>query len=96
MLTQIESLRQFLKTEVANRKETELHFERKIEKVTGQITEQFNVTYLNGLFEMRDRLKSFEERQAKMNVKNNDLKDYIQKELNNQKQEVLQKIKVSR
>ena len=31
-----------------------------------------------------------------MNVKNNDLKDYIHKELNNQKQEVLQKIKVSR
>lgn len=95
VLTQLEALRQFLKIEVANRKETELHFERQIEKTTASIAEQFNITYLNGLFEMRDRIKSFHERKAKMEVRNRELKDYIERELGTQKQEVLSKIKTS-
>jgi hypothetical protein len=52
-----------------------------IEKRTDQIAEQFNITYLNGLNEMRDSIKSFQERQSKMDAKNLELKEYIAKEL---------------
>ena len=51
-----------MKSEVANRKETELHFERVIEKRVEEITEQFNVTYLNQLYELKGRVKEFAER----------------------------------
>lgn len=82
MLTYLDNLKQFLKTEVATRKETELHFERMIEKKTSEITEQFNITYINGLNEMRDRLMSFKERMAKMEERNMELKEYVDTELN--------------
>ena len=39
VLTTLESLKQFLKSEVASRKETELHFEKLIEQRTDQIAE---------------------------------------------------------
>lgn len=78
----MESLKQFLKSEVATRKETELHFERVIEKRTEQITEQFNITYLNQMYEMRDRLKKFAERKARLEVKSTEIKAYIDSELN--------------
>ena len=63
MLTQLEALRRFLKSEVATRKETELHFERVIEKRIEEITEDFTVTYMNQLYEMRKKVKEFGERQ---------------------------------
>ena len=74
VLTHIENLRQFLKSEVANRKETEFHFERKIEKRSNEIAEQFNITYLNNLYQMRDKLKSFEERKEKMDLQSKELR----------------------
>jgi hypothetical protein len=48
---------------VATRKETELHFERVIEKRVEEITEHFTVTYLNHLYELRNKVKEFGERQ---------------------------------
>ncbi len=67
---------------MATRKETELHFERVIEKRTEQIAEQFNITYLNQMYEMRDRLKKFAERKARLEVKSTEIKAYIDSELN--------------
>lgn len=96
VLTHIESLKQFLKSEVANRKETELHFEWIIEKKTGQIADQFNVTYLNNLYEMRDRLKQFEERQNKIDAKAHDVQEFITKELDSHKEDLLKKIETSK
>lgn len=82
VLTTLESLKQFLKSEVASRKETEIHFEKLIEQRTNKIAEQFNITYLNTMYEMRDRLKSFAERKAKMEVKSAEIKTFIEQELN--------------
>ena len=63
VLTQLEALRKFLKSEVATRKETELHFERVIDQRVEEITEHFTVTYLNQLYELRNKVKEFGERQ---------------------------------
>ena len=57
ILEQIDSLKQFLKSEVANRKEAEIHFEKLIETRLHEIEEQFNIRYLNSLYQMRDRIK---------------------------------------
>jgi hypothetical protein len=55
----LEALRRYLKSEVATRKETEMHFERVIEKRVEEITESFTLTYLNQLYEMRNKVKEF-------------------------------------
>lgn len=92
VLITIENLKQKLKSEVANRKETELEFEGVIERRIEQIEEQFNVTYLNSLYEMRVRLTSFEERQQRMQEKNEELTRFIKEELDQQREELVKDI----
>ena len=94
VLKQIESLKQYLKTEVANRKQTELDFEAIIEKRANEINERFHITYLNNLYEMRAKIKSFEERQAKIDAKSGEMKAFIETELNKQKEALTKQIKI--
>ncbi|CDW73102.1 UNKNOWN [Stylonychia lemnae] len=87
VLAQIDALKQFLKSEVANRKETEQHFNQTIEARVAQITEQFNITYLNQLYEMKDQIGKFETRQQRMEMKSKEIKHLIDTQLQKQKQE---------
>ena len=89
MIGQIEQLRKFLKSEVATRKETEMEFERVIERRTGEIVEAFNVGYLNGLYEMRERMGEFEKRKAKMEMRVKEMKARVEEELMGQEKKDL-------
>jgi hypothetical protein len=82
-LTHLDALRQFLKSEVANRKETELHFERLIEERVEQITEQFNERYLKQMEEMGARVREFKERKERVEEQKERVGEYIQSELSN-------------
>ena len=92
ILEQIDSLKQFLKSEVANRKEAEIHFEKLIETRLHEIEEQFNIRYLNSLYQMRDRIKQFEQRQQKLEVKAKEIRSQIDGNLIQQKQELVVKV----
>ncbi len=81
-----------MKSEVATRKETELHFERVIEQRVQDITEKFTVTYLNQLYEMRNKVKEFGERQERMQEQRLRVQTHIDSELNSQKEFLIKRI----
>ena len=67
-----------MKSEVANRKETEIHFQKLIDKRVTEITEQFNIAYLNNLYEMKDKINKFDGRQKRIDVKAKEIKAFIE------------------
>eukprot|EP00347_Sterkiella_histriomuscorum_P021135 403335123 len=92
VLGQIDALKQFLKSEEANRKQTELHFNDLIDNRITQITEQFNIQYLNQMYEMRDQINRFENRQKNMEVKGREIQAAIEDQLEIQREQLVQKV----
>eukprot|EP00347_Sterkiella_histriomuscorum_P010827 403374775 len=92
VLGQIDALKQFLKSEEANRKQTELHFNDLIDNRITHITEQFNIQYLNQMYEMRDQINRFENRQRNMEGKGREIQAVIEDQLEIQRQQLVQKV----
>ena len=65
----IESLKQTLKAEVSNRKESEEIFMHQAEKRTQEIRTHINLDYLNSIYTMKEKLTTFEQRKATLQSK---------------------------
>lgn len=62
VMERIESLKQALKTEINNRKETEEQFMSLVDQRSKDIQTDLNLDYLNNIYKMKEKLANFEHR----------------------------------
>ena len=80
-MEEIESLKQSLKTEVNNRKETEEQFMVLVDEKTQDINKQLTLKYLNNMYQMREKLAQFETRKEALIEKLGGLSENVEKKL---------------
>ena len=80
----IGSLKQSLKTEINNRKETEDSFMAEVEQATQQMLTELQLRYLNEMYAMRERLAKFSERKHRIQMKLDKLQGLVDRQLQSQ------------
>ena len=91
-MERLESLKQALKTEVNNRKETEEQLMALVDQRSKDILTALNLEYLNNMYQMKERLAGFEQRKIALQSKLAALSASIDTKLVHNKSEMLEKI----
>ena len=92
VMERLESLKQALKTEVNNRKETEEQLMALVDQRSKDILTALNLEYLNNMYQMKERLAGFEQRKFALQSKLAALSASIDTKLVHNKSEMLDKI----
>ena len=92
VMERIESLKQSLKTEVNNRKETEEQFMTIVDQRSKDIQTALNLEYLNNIYKMKEKLANFEHRKIALQSKLVALSASIDKKLSHNKTNMVERI----
>ena len=92
VMERIQSLKQSLKTEVNNRKDTEEQFMNLVDERSKAIQTELNLEYLNNIYKMKEKLANFEHRKTALQSKMVMLSAAIDKKLSHNKVNMLERI----
>ena len=92
VMERLESLKQSLKAEINNRKETEEQLMFIVDQRTKDIQTNLNLEYLNNMYKMKEKLAGFEQRKITLQSKLVALSAAIDQKLSYNKQHMLEKI----
>ena len=91
-MERIQSLKQSLKTEVNNRKDTEEQFMNLVDERSKAIQTELNLECLNNIYKMKEKLANFEHRKTALQSKMVMLSAAIDKKLSHNKVNMLERI----
>lgn len=92
----IESLKQSLKTEISNRKETEDQFMQIVDNKSQQIESDHTLNYLNHIYAMKEQLTQFDMTKTQLQSKLVILSALVEKKLVTKKTEILDNIETQK